>query len=106
MLNSKCLVVSFLLSMILFLWKDKVLKEDAWTLGLKNKERRIQLNKNYNFKKVILSRYCSRSLLEEEWTIDHVEHRRWDHITRTCRHFSSSRYLFVCVIFASALCLV
>lgn len=29
-----------------------------------------------------------------------------DHITRTCRHFSSPRYLFVCAIFASTLCLV
>lgn len=88
-------------------WEDKALKEDAWTLkGLKNKERRIQVSKNYDFKKVTLPRYCSRSLLEEEWTIDHVEHRRWDHITRTCRYFFSPRYLFVCAIFASTLCLV
>lgn len=63
--------------MILFPWEDKALKEDAWTLkGLKNKERRLQVSKNYDFKKVTLPRYCSRSLLEEEWTIDHVEHRR------------------------------
>lgn len=88
--ESTCFVVSFLSSMILFPWEDKALKEDAWTLkGLKNKERRIQVSKNYDFKKVTLPRYCSRSLLEEEWTIDHVEHRRWDHITRTCRYFFS-----------------
>lgn len=86
--ESTCFVVSFLSSMILSPWEDKALKEDAWTLkGLKNKERRIQVSKNYDFKKVTLPRYCSRSLLEEEWTIDHVEHRLWDHITRTCRYF-------------------
>ena len=74
--------------------------------GVKDEKRRVGPSGNCQLKGGTPPQYCSWITFStrREWAIDHVEHRRRDRITATCRYFSSHRYLSVCLSVHLSVC--